>query len=280
MILFAKKISENFCNIIFVIVLSFLTQILQSCSSGQKNYNKNFEEKYGLEIEKIKSERQSELESTQIFNTPQTFNQSQEELLKESSESYFPYADIAKLGDNPHENFLPNGEVYQQTKNQNQKESLPEDMFVITYYTQLHPQYRYDTSEFDNIKIPHQDAYGVKTQSLQKSYLMAGNDNLQRSVDHLQKRVNEENIDLSKTIIAEQKQMRRQERMKKTFGENDLTNAKKLNEEEKKEKISDKKSSTESNSAIANNITIIDPSAAATKAVNEAPTSKKSSKNP
>lgn len=279
MISFAKNISENFRSVFFAIAFLSLTQILQSCSNAPKNYNQAFEDKYGLEIERIKTERKSELDLIQPTTAPQSFNQSQEEFLKDSAESYFPYADIAKLGDDPRENFLPNGEVYQQTKNQNPSGSLPEDMFVITYYTQLHPQYRYDTSEFNNIQIPPQDAYGVKTQLLQKPYLMAGNDSLQRSVDHLQKRVNEENIDLSATIIAEQKQLKRQERMKKTFGENDFINAKKLNEEEKKkEKVSDKKSSEESKQGVASNITILDP--ATINVANNAPAPKEVSKNP
>jgi len=260
MIVLAKNIVKKLYQSFLIGTLLLLSLSIFSCTSSSiKNYNEVFETKYGEEIKKISFERQNELNAIGSVKTPQGFDNAQEELVKEYREQYYPYADIAKLGDNPRENFLPNGEVYQQIKERNPQESLPSDMFFITYNTNNHPQYSYDGSEFDAIVIPPQDAYGVKTELLQKPYMMAGNNNVQRSVDRLQKRLNEENIELSKTIISEKKQLRRQQKMVKIFGENDLENSKILVVEQNKTDTKKVEEIKPKQPEIASNIKIIDP---------------------
>ncbi len=259
--LFSKKHITDKKNLLNLKPIYAALFLICCCAKNDQNYNQNFSNKYGAEIERIKAERKSDLDSSLESGdtknkTAHNFEQPQQVSVSEDS-AYYAYADIAKLGDNPQQNFMPNGEVYQQTKQHNPSNQLPEDMFVVSYNTEPHPQYSYKKYEFNNIEIPNQDAYGVKTQLLQKPYMIAGNDNLQRSVDHLQKRINDENIELSKTIIAEKKQIRRQQKMAKTFGQDDLENSKKLTE--KIETTSNNKKDETTKPKVASNITILDP---------------------
>ncbi len=249
-----QKISYQalFCALIF----------LSACSSTDvQDQNKKFETKYGEETKKINQERKKELSETDVVKSLTNFTNSKEELNKEYQEQNYPYADIAKLGDNPHENFLPNGEVYQQFKNRNPQESLPANMFVVSYNTEKHPQYRYDKSEFDSVSIPVHDTYGVKTALMQKPYLMAGNNHLQKSVDRLNRRLTSENIEFSKTLIAEKKKYRSEQKMINIFGEEELANSEKLSNSEKNkaEKKTSGKDKNPEKPQIANNITILDP---------------------
>ncbi len=250
-----KKLSykASFCALIF----------LSACSSSieVQDQNKKFETKYGEETKKINQERKKELSETNLVLSPTSFVKDQQELIKEYQEQNYPYADIAKLGDNPHENFLPNGEVYQQLKSRNPQESLPANMFIVSYNTEKHPQYRYDKSEFDGVSIPTSDNYGVKTELMQKPYLMAGNNHLQKSVDRLNRRLTNENIEFSKILIAEKKKYRSQQKMINIFGEEEITNSQKLNDTEKKkvDKKDDAKNKSSEKPQIASNITIPDP---------------------
>ena len=86
-----------------------------------------------------------------------------------------------------------------------------------------------------------QDVYGVQTEMSEKSYLLAGNNSLQKNVDQINAEKTAEDIEMSEALINEQKQLRRKQRMQKTFGDDSLELALLENDSEKTEKISDKK---------------------------------------
>jgi hypothetical protein len=69
----------------------------------------------------------------------------------------------------------------------------------------------------------------------------AGNNSLQKNVDQINAEKTAEDIEMSETLINEQKQLRRKQRMQKTFGDDSLELTLFENDSEKTEKISDKK---------------------------------------
>lgn len=231
--LFISKNQKNYQNsrslttkIASVFCVFSLALIVQSCYSEPKNYNQVFEDKYRKDVEKITAQRKTENKDSEP-KIPQAFTS--EVTNSNSSEiKYYPYANIAKLGDSFSQDFLPNGETYQQTRNANPSNSLPQDMFEISYNTQSHPPFNWNSSPFDFVRIPKKDGFGVETQLQKKDYLMAGNNNLMRSIDTVIKGSSAENIELSQILISEQKQQKRQEKLNKIFGLNQDKNSDKI----------------------------------------------------
>lgn len=203
---------------IFVATLASLP--LFACSSPQQEVNKLFEQKYGEEIRNVKKQRAAasrdpEQQGVMIFSTPP----SAEDVAKEKiANGYYPYADITKFGEKAPQNYAPNGEVYQQSQKSDPANSLPPDMFYVTYKTDLHQPFRRVGTEFDSIQIPQEDIYGVKTEMSLKAYLLAGNNALQRNIDEINNARTKEDFEISETLIKEQKQLKQKEKMAKIFG--------------------------------------------------------------
>lgn len=215
--------------------------LLASCFSTKlPSVNENFEKKYGEEVYKMNSDRVSGSASNQITvmqsPTPADVNAAL------ASRDYYAYVDVNKFNEKAPETYLPNGESYEQTKAASPANSLPADMFEVTYNLGLYPAFRRAGAEFDRIPIPPQDVYGVKTEMSEKSYLLAGNDSMQKAVDHMITAKTSDDIENSEILIKERKQQRREHRMVKTFGESGMEMAslekKEIKAEEKK---SDKK---------------------------------------
>lgn len=229
---FWKKFSQKFYTIL--ITISSLLFLLPSCSK-QLNINETFEKKYGKEIEKIKVERAQAKESKQQVTSSMapTAEEVARDIVAESD--YYPYVDVSKFGEKTPQNYLPNAESYEQTKANNPANSLPANMFEITYNTTLHPPFRKNDDAFDAIKIPPSDVYGVKTAMSEKAYLLAGNDVVQKTIDQINAEKTREDIEISHILIKEQKQLRRQEKMEKMFGKNSVELTSLEKKEQKKE---------------------------------------------
>lgn len=90
---------------------------------------------------------------------------------------------------------------------------IPPDIFELHYSTTPYPPFNIAGAEFDNIYIPKEDAYGIKSELSHKQYKLAGNDNLQRSLDNFYR--SKEDLELSKILIQEQKTALREEKLKK-----------------------------------------------------------------
>jgi hypothetical protein len=210
---FERKFSFHFS--IFIL----LQLLFSSCSSSQ-NINEAFEKKYGKEIQKIKDTRAPIKESNQqiVFITPPTEEEITASIAAESD--YYPYVDVSKFGEKMPQHYLPNAEIYEQTKANNPANSLPSQMFEITYSTTLYPAFRKTGTEFDRIEIPPSDVYGVKTEMSGKPYLLAGGDSLQKTIDQISAEKTADDIEFSRILVKEQKQLHRQEKMEKIFGKN------------------------------------------------------------
>jgi hypothetical protein len=201
------------------LLLSVLSAIISSCSSQTLlDVNKNFEKKFSKDVEKINLDRTSDstVGKVTVMQSPSPAE------VNAQNRDYYPYVDVNKFNDRPPEIYLPNGESYEQTKALNPSNSLPEDMFEISYNLGLYPAFRRAGAEFDRIEIPPQDAYGVKTKLSDKSYLLAGNDSMQKAVDQINTQKSAQDIANSQILISERKALRRKQQIQKTFGESEM----------------------------------------------------------
>ena len=206
------------------------------------SYNDVFERKYGKEVEKIRATRSPMQQVSKEITTIQPPTEDELRTMNnKAGDNYYAYTDVSKFGEKVPQNYLPNGEFYEATRGNNPSNSLPQNMFQVSYNTTLHPPFRRFGVEFDRIVIPASDVYGVKTEMSEKSYLLAGNSSLQKNVDQINAEKTAEDIEMSEILIDEQKQLRRKQRMQKTFGDDSLEIALLENDSEKTEKISDKK---------------------------------------
>ena len=232
-----------------------LLVLLISCSSPP-NVNENFEKKFGKKVEKIKAERAyPHQETTETFQSraPTIEEVRAEYSSSASQQAYYAYVDVEQFGDKLPQNYLPNGEVYERSR-ENISENAARNIFDIAYNTTLFPPFRRAGLEFDRIAIPEKDASGVKTEMAEKPYLLAGNVSLQKAVDKINAEKTAEDIEISEALVAEQKQLRRKQKMLKIFGKDSVELAELEKKPEKKSaETSDKK--TDKNSDATENKT-------------------------
>jgi hypothetical protein len=194
-------------------IINFLFYIFLLSSCAAPSVNEDFNNKYGGQIDRIKMERApagSDIVSGS-FAAP-----SQLEVMKESGD-YYPYADVTKFGEKIPQSYLPGSETYDLSRNNNSS-SLPADVFELKYNLALSPQFRRIGLEFDNIKIPEADVYGVKTAMSDKTYISPGGEILQKTIDKVEADKSEEDADMSQILVAEKKQISRKKKMEKIFG--------------------------------------------------------------
>jgi len=197
-------ISSRFLVKIARIILLLLTlSVLQSCAedSVQEKYNANFAKKYGNAVAKINSGR---VVANQAESDAAFNNQ------------------MASINN--------------QTQN-----NLSDDMFDLTYNTSLSPPFVFSGIEFDVIEIPQKDYYGIPSTLNGKQYVMAGNQALQKNIDSIIEGQNAEEIEFSEVLIKEQKNLRKQQKLLKIFGEDSsFVEKEKIKQENKIEKTQKK----------------------------------------
>lgn len=222
-----------------------------SCSSPQ-NINEVFEQKFGKQVGKIKAERTPPKGSKgEVISSPvPVLNDLHDSDSSGQNKNYYAYVDVTKFHEKTPQYYFPNGESYEQEAAKNPSNSLPQNMFDVSYNTALYPPFRRIGAEFDRIEVPEKDAYGVKTAMSEKPYLLAGNDSLKRNIDQIISEKNADEIEFSETLIREQKQLKRKEKMVKIFGRNSVElvslNESEENQNENPEKKSQPKATTES----------------------------------
>jgi hypothetical protein len=185
------------------------------------NNNEKFEKKYGKEVAKIKSQRTApknpKSKEKQYIEIPPPSQEEVDQANFISDQSYYPYVKISKFGQNLSPHHLINQEMYEQAKLKDPN-FLPPDAFEIYYQNALYGAFKNPETEFDKILIPRRDFYGVQTELLQKTYLLAGNRALQKSFDQIINQKTDEDIEISQTLIDEQKQLKEKQKMLKIFG--------------------------------------------------------------
>lgn len=190
-----------------------------SCSSVS-DVNDSFRKKYSRRVEEIKSTRiEPKREKNEVMYSPAPT----EDDIRSNSDNYYSYVDISKLGEKAAQNNLPSGETYEQLKAGNPSNSLPPDIFEVTYNTALHPPFQRIGVEFDTIRVPESDVYGVTTKMSDKAYLLVGGDAMQNTVDLINSHKTADDIEISKILVTEKKQLERNKKMNKIFDDKDIT---------------------------------------------------------
>ncbi len=205
----------------FLLPLALLSLVASCFSRALPSVNADFEKKFNEDVSRINSDRISSSASSKVtvMQSPSPAE------INAQNRDYYAYVDVNKFNDKAPEVYLPNGESYEQTKGSNPSNTLPPDMFEITYNLGLYPAFRRVGAEFDRIEIPPEDVYGVKTKLSDKAYLLAGNDSMQKAVDQINAQKTVQDIANSEILIAERKALRRKQLMEKTFGESEMTMA-------------------------------------------------------
>jgi hypothetical protein len=212
---FWKKISSK-------IVFCAISLVAFSCSYTPEDVNLSFEKKYGAEVGRIKQQREAPMQGAaneMMMSSAPSIADLYNPDSSQSGGEYYAYVDVAKFGEKIPQTYLPNGEVYEQAKSQSPSNSLPANMFEVRYETALYPPFRKIGAEFDRIEIPPADVYGVKTEMSEKSYLLAGNSSMQKNIDQIIAEKTDDEIEISETLIREQKLLKRKQKMIKIFGQ-------------------------------------------------------------
>lgn len=203
-------------------IVSFSLALLAFACSPRHTLNTIFQEKYGKEIETINASRTLPIVAPQDLNKKLDFSPyvpedktSQVDERYLSHEQYYANADAVEYGSRGARETFPNQDMLVQAKN---SETLPENMFQISYYTQPSQPFKRMGSEFDHIEIPQKDAYGIVTAASHKQYFLVGNKSLQQNVDHIKSLRSTQDISDSEQLIVENKQIRRRLKNMKVFG--------------------------------------------------------------
>ena len=206
-----------------ILILIFFILITSSCAK-KLSINQSFQKKYGKQVERIKVERtppKQLAEDNVVERGPSAEDWRNSE--KIAGEEYYAYVDVTKFSeDRMPQNFLPNGESYQNARAENPSNKLPEGMFEIAYNTNLHSPFRIIGAEFDGIEIPAEDAYNVKTAMSEKPYFLVGNEKLQRNINQINSQKTSQDIEISQILIKEEKQLKRKQKMIKIFGQDSV----------------------------------------------------------
>ncbi len=228
---------------------NFLLLLLCLClfSCKKKNLiNEAFKEKYGQEIERIKNDR-TPTQDVKI-GTKYNFESSSFENTTKASErvvdleQQYANVDVQEYSEVKPKQFFPNSNVYAEGKS---AQSLPDNIFDLSYNTTLSPPFKPVKSAFDLVQIPSYDYYGVRTSLEEKQYGITGNNYLQKNIDEINAKRSKEDIEISKILIEEQKKLKRQFRMEKIFGPKQQNGSEKEKKDDDKKKSKDKTSVSE-----------------------------------
>lgn len=195
-----------------LIVLIAATFIF-SCNKNNK-YNASFEKKYKNQVDFINEERKSPL----IEN-----NLQENKVVNVVEKDYIQYVDINQF-DVPLKEYLPNREVYDNLSRANPSNSLPKNIFELSYNLGTHVPFSTKGQEFDLIEIPANDSYGIATNGSEKEYLLASIESVQESIDLINSQRSESDIAISKSIIAETKDLIRKNKTKKILADDQEQN--------------------------------------------------------
>lgn len=210
-----------------------------------------FKEKYGKEVEKINAARipQKTLGKEVMYSSPPTQEEWAKMTSQEQNENKYSYVNVDRF--DSEKKYLPDKDYYDQMQAYNPSNLIPTDLFKTKYSTILASKFRHTGAEFDTIKTPSYDAYGISALLSQKPYILVGNDVLQSSLDIVDQKRNRIDIMASKIIISEQKDLRHKQRMLQHSDDSD--NMELAEAETKKEKIAEKKTVVKSDARSATN---------------------------
>jgi hypothetical protein len=197
---------------IFLIVATIF--LIGSCSQKSENINEGFLNKYGGEVEKINNIRESSNQAKTDIDCQSSFFGCKESKnrwkdpstmfgIENSGTAQSAAIDTTKIVmPKPPEEFTPNVE----TLTNGQGRQLPENMFHISYNLNNFPEsYGRQKLSFDDINIPQQDAFGVRTELGEKNYQLIGNRTLQQDIDFTKQLISKDDLEISSELIKQEK---------------------------------------------------------------------------
>lgn len=185
--------------------------ILSSCNLTIFNDKKNsrFEKIYSKEVEKINRERELKNEdNAKNFNDILTTPSQQDQVTSNDSNS-FDYVDISYIGAKKQEKYYPDFETYEFGKNSQPSNAFSPKIFEIGYNTYLNKPFSVSGVEFDYIDIPELDSFGVRSSSGNKNYTLVPIQSLQEAIKVINQARTEEDIEFSKKLIVDKKNLLR-----------------------------------------------------------------------
>jgi hypothetical protein len=204
---------------------------LASCAPSndvQNKSNAEFQKRFSADVSKINTSRlpppppsaqaSANVLTKQQNNTGKFANPN--EILGISGAAQYSSASVntAKFALKQEEDFSPDEQNLAAAKAAGQNK-LPDDMFDLVYNPAINTPFVVSGLEFDTIKIPDRDYYGVASTLNDKRYLLAGNQILQKNIDDVIKSQSAEDIEFSEVLIKEQRQLKKQQKLAKIFGD-------------------------------------------------------------
>jgi len=203
----------------------FLAIFLCSCSRDVQNFSNNevFESRFKSETAKINKQRdfkqqnsnssffgfQSEFDykNPSNFQTPE-----QQNLPSKTIANKYNYVGISYLG-HKDTKYFPDLETYQQGIAQNPDNNLDPNIFEISYNTYLNQPFNKEGEDFDRIFIPYIDGHGIKSSASDKNYNLVPISSLQNAVKTIIQSRTAVDLEISKKIIAERKNLLRKKQL-------------------------------------------------------------------
>lgn len=187
--------------------------ILSSCIGFKEDINEGFNKKYGEQVRQFRGDAKPGEANRNIISGSSTVP-SQVEIMKAEGD-YHPYVGVTKFGEQPPA--IETAETYDLSQTI-ASAGLPADVFDLNYNLAIHPPFRRIGIEFDNIRIPRVDAYGVTTAIADKTYLTPGNKALQSSVDNMMASRKDYDAQNSQILVQEKRKISRKKQMERIFG--------------------------------------------------------------
>lgn len=203
----------------------FLVLNLGSCSQDLSNFSTNevFESRYKSEANKINKERMMDDKNNKIsflgvdsgydfknssnFQTPEG-----QDLPSKTLANKYNYIDISYLG-SKNAQYFPDIETYQHGIKNNPDSGLDPNIFEISYNTYLNKPFNNVGEDFDKIYIPIVDGHGVKSSALDKNYNLVPIASLQNAVKNIIESRSEDDLEISRKLIAEKKVLLRKKQL-------------------------------------------------------------------
>ncbi len=227
-------------------ILLCVTSVVFSCKNpGSSAINQNFQEKYGSQVEKIqdyyslqrkKAYNESRPKSPRVRSYKDPSQILGNEGPSKAAESFF---DTTQLSNQKQQNFKPHTPDIQTLRHAKQfypANNLPDDLFSLKYQMTRKLPYKVVGYEFDRIKIPKKDAFGINSDLNDKKYIIAGNDDLQRSLDQYSKAQTEYDNEISDLIIKEKRKIEQEQRYKELYDTNNEEDLKKPSKQMQEDK--------------------------------------------
>ena len=188
-------------------IINFILMIFVCCCSNKNDsINNLFVKKFGEKVKEINSDRvlPKSMANEVILSTPPSKEEISDYIA--SQEKYQGYVPIYNVGEYVPKQYYPDRSTIDELSKNNPANSVPPDIFEVSYNTKNNPPFKYTGAEFDMIRIPSGDRFGNSSVMTEKKYLLIANNDIQSAVDKINSSRSEDDYEVSKILVNEKKQ--------------------------------------------------------------------------